>query len=1085
MNKFRISALACLLLILSAQQAHAQNAYAASDLSVGDSISVDDVWYIVGKNLVTNGDFDEDPADNNNYIVGWTGGDYNQMTTTYWNWNESGGYDDGPYISATASKGASSAYSMGQRWSIEADSKYYFSFWLSGVTGEAQYYVISITNVESSTGGQNEYTSYAEANGGTALMLLGQNGEATEDPLGFVNYSEDGDWVNTAITFDSEECTYLQFSARWLNTGNGFDGFGLYKLYDPETTTRYELLEIEATSLQDEAYDLLNELYDANALVFAEILEVYTDDGYFDAEGDEEAMQAYIDQMEAYLLEGEQVIEQITVLDALLEEAESKLDLGYAGASDLESVIDQATTFADDGYGDLEAISEMIDTLEDAITAYLFSQEATADNPADYTFLISCPYFLGDNDLVSITYLDDNAGIASIEYTNGDNYSNGSAPSDASSDGWYTGTSGGDQRLNYTVGRVCWNAWRTGDYTVAIYQDLTDLPNGYYTISAEMVTQTTCITDQHLLAKGSTSTVSPVLTYDNMTDGTSGEWEWLTTEKALVLNGNLTIGAEGGQLYDEDGNLAYPENYSTYRGGWFVITNWRLLYYGEASAEDVQSFYDDVVAEANAYLDSVYYAADKAQLASYIATYSSATTADEMATAMDSLNYAIEQAQASYEMYLSISQGTLLELQNAIADGSYSENQIAVAQTAVDILLALEAADDATYTNMENYADILDYYLDSYLPALAEAEALTISDETAAAALAGTIASQVSALSTLTDLPSTDELDEYIDALDYAMTLAQGQDLLASGATDLTDLIVNPTVEGSSASATGWTVYYNQSYFTSTGQSYIGDSSDRYFNSYNSTAGAMYLTAFQTLIIPNGTYELSAMMRASGTVGEEGVYLFAADGEVTEETTTDEDGSEEDVYYLADDVTAVFAAAHIAATDSFYVDSSIEKGTSYGYFGASYGPIWVEAYDAVDAGTQTSAQDAIAAANGGIGYGWFYVTLQIDVTSRQLTLGITNDSVFTAGYYDTDGVACVPSSGGWYSADNFTLTLISSDDDYNIASGVESVEATEECTTFTGIYTLDGRRITSLDDAPVGVYIVRYANNKTLKILKR
>ena len=1085
MKKFRISALACLLLIFSVQQAHAQNAYAASDLSVGDSISVDDVWYIVGKNLVTNGDFDEDPADNNNYIVGWTGGDYNQMTTTYWNWNESGGYDDGPYISATSSKGASSAYSMGQRWSIDADSKYYFSFWLSGVTGEAQYYVISITNVESSTGGQNEYTSYAEANGGTALMLLGQNGEATEDPLGFVNYSEDGDWVNTAITFDSEECTYLQFSARWLNTGNGFDGFGLYKLYDPETTTRYELLEIEATSLQDEAYDLLNELYDANALVFAEILEVYTDDGYFDAEGDEEAMQAYIDQMEAYLLEGEQVIEQIAVLDALLEEAESKLDLGYAGVSDLESVIDQVTTFVDDGYGDLEAISEMIDTLEDAITAYLFSQEATADNPADYTFLISCPYFLGDNDLVSITYLDDNAGIASIEYTNGDSYSNGSAPSDASSDGWYTGTSGGDQRLNYTVGRVCWNAWRTGDYTVAIYQDLTDLPNGYYTISAEMVTQTTCITDQHLLAKGSTSTVSPVLTYDNMTDGTSGEWEWLTTEKALVLNGNLTIGAEGGQLYDEDGNLAYPENYTTYRGGWFVITNWRLLYYGEASAEDVQSFYDAVVAEATAYLDSVYYAADKALLASYIATYSSATTADEMATAMDSLNYAIELAQASCEMYTSISQGALLDLQTAIADGSYSENQIAVAQTAVDILLALEAADDATYTNMEDYADILDYYLDSYLPALAEAEALTISDETAAAALAGTIASQVSALSALTDLPSTDELDEYIDALNYAMTLAQGQDLLASGATDLTDLIVNPTVEGSSASATGWTVYYNQSYFTSTGQSYIGDSSDRYFNSYNSTEGAMYLTAFQTLIIPNGTYELSAMMRASGTVGEEGVYLFAADGEVTEETTTDEDGSEEDVYYLADDVTAVFAAAHIAATDSFYIDSSIEKGTAYGYFGDSYGPIWAEAYDAVDAGTQTSAQDAIAAANGGIGYGWFYVTLQIDVTTRQLTLGITNDSVFTASYYDTDGVACVPSSGGWYSADNFTLTLISSDDDYNIASGVESVETTEECTTFTGIYTLDGRRIQRLDDAPAGVYIVRQANNKTLKILKR
>ena len=1072
---------ALLVALFGVQAARAQNAYATSGLSVGDSVQLDDVWYIVGKNIVTNGDFDEDPSDNNGYIVGWRSGASAQMTTTYMNWSETGGYDDGAYIYTMGNYGATNAGSIGQYWEVDAESQYYFTFWLKDQTWSNQYIIVYYAD-EVPTPGTSE----------SGYEIIGMAGTSADGILGYANYDEEGtgEWVNTSITIETEEHTYLGFSARWCS-GVGFDGFGLYKLYDPETTTRLDLLEIEASSLMEEGYDLLGDLYDVNALIFAETFEVYIDDAYYDAEGDEEAMEAYIEQMELYIDEAEQLISLIPTLDELIAEAESDLELGYEGASALQTAIDEASDFAENGYGDYETTYAAYEALEEAIQTYLFSQTATADNPADYTFLVSTPYYLSDNDLISITYLDDNAGIESLTYVNEADYTSGSAPDDSSSDGWYIGTSGGDQRLNYWGGRVCWNAWRTGTYTAAIYQDLEDLPNGYYSISCEMITQPGCISDQHLVANGTTSTVSPTLTSD---DSDNEVWEWLTTEKALVLNGTLTIGAEGNQLYDDDGNLAYPGTYTDYRGGWFLVTNWRLLYYGEASTEDVQGYYDAVLAEAQALVESVYYAADKAQLESYIATYGSASTVDEMATAMDSLNYAIEEAEASIAEYETIAAGSLLTLQTGISDATYSANEIAIAQAAVDVALAMEAADDATYTEMDDIETILAYYIDSYLPVLEEAEGLSISNELAAEALAATISEQVAALSAISELPTTDELDEYIDQLNTAMAICQGQDLLDSGATDLTTLIVNSTVDasGNYVVPDGWNAHYNSGdKYTTTGQDYMDDGSDRYFDSWTSSAGLVDYTAWQVLTLPNGTYELGAMMRASGTtaatsdtgVGQEGVYLMAIDGTLTE-SYTDADGNEADTLYLDASLTAVFAPAHVQATDSFYIDNTLTKGSSYGYFTDSYGPIWAEAYDAVDSDNYTSAQDAIAAANGGIGYGWFYNSLQVTVTGRQLTIGVTTDSIITAGHTDTEGYACVPFSGTWFSADNFTLTLISSDDDYNIASGIESVATEEEQTTILGIYALDGRRISSLSEAPAGIYIVRQAG-KTIKVLKR
>lgn len=92
---------------------------------------------------------------------------------------------------------------------------------------------------------------------------------------------------------------------------------------------------------------------------------------------------------------------------------------------------------------------------------------------------------------------------------------------------------------------------------------------------------------------------------------------------------------------------------------------------------------------------------------------------------------------------------------------------------------------------------------------------------------------------------------------------------------DATSVIVNPTVEGTSNSVVpnGWTVTKgNGNTFTATGQHYSAVSTNRYFDSWNGTAGAMLYTAQQTIKdIPNGIYKLKAAARTSGA----GSYLYA------------------------------------------------------------------------------------------------------------------------------------------------------------------------------------------------------------------
>lgn len=134
------------MLAVAAITANAQNQLVEGEFNVGDKVTIDGKEWLVGKNMITNASFDEDPAKNGGNIVGWTNGTYAQMTTSTFLWHPTGGHDGGAYIQSNKHTGAAGDGSVGQRWTLEPNSYYYFSFWLSNNSANNQYIpVISLT----------------------------------------------------------------------------------------------------------------------------------------------------------------------------------------------------------------------------------------------------------------------------------------------------------------------------------------------------------------------------------------------------------------------------------------------------------------------------------------------------------------------------------------------------------------------------------------------------------------------------------------------------------------------------------------------------------------------------------------------------------------------------------------------------------------------------------------------------------------------------------------------------------------------------------------------------------------------------
>ncbi len=1034
--------------------AAAQNELVVGDVKVGDLITLSNgsQWY-VGTNEITNGSFDADPAKNDNKILGWTIGNYAQMTTSTFAWMKEGGYDGGPYIQASKHTGSNGDGSICQRWTLEPGERYYFSFYLSKNSANNQYIpVVTLTSEESTGGGQNEKLSEG------AKQLIGKNGEDVGEILGFGNFLDEngdgvGEWCQTACSFESLEYTYLQFNARWLKENKiqaCFDGFFLAKLYNPEEMTPSQVAYLglysdvlklsEAAGFEDYSsiVDELNTYASEGAISNGTSFSNLSEDSPI------EDLQEAISLIEDKLKVAQASLAKFTEFDNLLVIADELVNspVTYPGLKDFADKVSNYSTYQAEGYfspdDDILAsdfIASAVEDLKKAIFEYRTSQVATEKNPADYTFYVENPNF------------------------------------DAQGP-WYIGTSGGDQRLNTLadeegVALTCWNAWRnSANFTDnTIQQDIKGLPNGYYSVTAKMCTQSNCITDQHLFVASSAETaVSPVMT---IAAWDPYQWEPLTTGKVLVVDGNLKIGATS------TGAADMPDGYTDYRAGWYCVTNFVLNYLGEASEEAYAAAVSKKIEDAKAQADTMHLAADKA---AYLDSISKVKTVDDLVA----LNAAAKIASASEAEYAGVMGGTYKTLQDTIA--AAPEAMISkLSKVVVDMTTNYINSAEATYTETGKYTEVLRKYLNDFAPVFdAAAEALEAVGENGKAAINSTVDGIVAKYLALGTLPAIADIDAAISAIKNAIHVAGNADVTIADGADMTCFISNPTIEGVSdvkAQVEGWTTELANSgnnNVTNAGQQVYGDG--HYLDSWNGNAGVLNVNTFQTLSVPNGTYTLSAIARTTG----DGFYLYA----------------------IADDEAPVLSEVKVVPTNvTKYIDSALksEAGTdSIDVRNDTYGEVWIEAAEKVSAAfngavageaysmynvviesndgseecpaTVDEETWSIFCANNGAGRGWSKVSLTVEVKNHKLVVGVATGDAFEGANAFT---------GTWLSADNFKLVLdkAGDNDGWTPTTGVSSVESDATIAT---VYSVSGAKVSGLQK---GINIVVMSDGSVVKRL--
>ena len=398
------------------------------------------------------------------------------------------------------------------------------------------------------------------------------------------------EWTKHEIEFTptAEFTMEFGFESSGGSASNPFlciDGIKLYKIgeADQEVLQRQDL-EVIIAQIEDQIgivgeaglAGVVSELEGAAAVA----LEAYDN---YDLTAEE--MEQTLKNCRTTLEQSAMALAQVNSITSMIEKMERVAETtDYPGKQTFEQSISQMSESLWSGTS--EQILPLYRFGKEALLAYYQSQQATADSPADYTYLITHPWFI---DEAAEPYSDGNGGYT---FPNGDSYIEGGSNStntDLTMEGWVWwrggSMSGWDLRTNWVQGRSCFNAWyRSADYAwAAIVQDLTNVPEGYYTLSAEMMTQEGCVTDQHIFATNTSYNVdrfaesydSPSLTIGGWSEDGNPVWTTLTTPVFYVgPDGLLTIGARGNHPAATDSLYNYTSE------GWFLATNFRLNYYG-------------------------------------------------------------------------------------------------------------------------------------------------------------------------------------------------------------------------------------------------------------------------------------------------------------------------------------------------------------------------------------------------------------------------------------------------------------------------------------------------------------------------
>ena len=883
-------------------------------------------------------------------------------------------------------------------------------------------------------------------------------------------------WTKHEFEFTPTARFTMQFGYQAANAGSGgqpivaLDGIKLYKIGEAD---RADILQ----AMENECNDLAGLATGAGYDGLAGQIGDYS----FELEGidteDADAFAAAIDAADAVMEKFKAALAEMENVDAMLAKMDKIMQTtDYPGKADFQTVFVKLLYYKEGPYtGEGEDFAAWIlGAVEEgkaAIRAYNFTQVATVDNPADYTFLVKNPWFIKETAQPENV---DGEWVFPLRYDaeGNDLYKEGDASSpDLTSEGWQiTGASGGDQRLNWQRGRSCWNAWKSNfEDLIAVGQTITDLPNGYYTVAADMITQpgyangTQCVYAETITGKTVSAQKLISDDYDNSV------WETISMtaeEKVIVVDGKLTIGAQG----TGDGNAS---------AGWFLATNFKLYYLGKASDDDIASAvktaFDAKVADAKDLAGKMMLKGDQKTLNDTIAKYEVASDKDAYLAAIAALNAAITEAnnsEAKYYDYLptdatleenpDLADSKTLLWVKRLLDGEeidgkpvVNDDNKAIVQFAYDYVQGWLKSDTATYTKFDATVELLKNYVNTYIPAYNEAAEVAAAAKATGKTMLNTVMADQKA-KLVSEMQTKETVDQYVADLKEVMNAVEKQNIYEdTDASDYTAYIMNPNAEAT----TGWEIVMGNG--DGSGQKsgqWMDDSGVRYFDSYHSqtvtdaetgeeTHTGLVGFKFSQLIkdLPNGTYTVGAYTRTPA----EGAYIFAG--------TTDQDTTFVEIplnyYEVMNDETGEME--QVVASDK-------------------YGPIWEAAKIKVeDIGDYTEEEQAIFNANNFVGRGWKHQEIAgIVVTNHVMYIG----SQCGTAESKTEKVF----AGDWYSVGGWTLTLTAKGNNDGWNGPVTAIETVKgESKQLDGIYTIMGVKAQKLQR---GLNII-VRNGKAMKVM--
>ena len=881
-------------------------------------------------------------------------------------------------------------------------------------------------------------------------------------------FKEDGsslsstEWTKHEFEFTPTAEFTLQFGIQSEGgAGSGaqqficIDGIKLYKIDEAD---RYDIFSSELYELQQEA---ASEELMPLVLCMDEYMTTMEDLLDKDPEGAVPVIEKRLAEFREAIAEAKSLNSLLKKMDYVLKTTEN-----YPGKEAFEAAIARIGGYVT-GQGEegADVVAQILGApaeAKEAMKAYFLSKvdAATPEDPADLTIFVKNPWFINED---AEPMLKEEIWEFPKQFSEEgeDLYKEGSKDSpDLNSEGWYVaGISGGDQRLNWQRGRSCWNAWNN-DFTgaVAVAQDLEGLPNGYYTVSADLITQGA--TDQHVFLK---SVADRKQSAEVLTVAGWDESLWTTIgmkaeEKVLVVNGKLTIGAEG-------------TGTGSGSAGWFCATNFKLNFVGKASQEEIDKaindYFDTTVKAATACADTMHFKADKKALLDTVALYKDA----EKIAAIEKINAAIEEAKKSEAKYYDyvpvnptdevIKEKTLLWVK-ALLDGQAVEGKITldaskdIVKFAYDYVQTWIKCDTAAYTKFDAVVDLLKNYVNTYAPVCEDANAQlkAMKSEVAKKELKAVMDEQKANLTAA--MNTKEQVDDNVTALKAVMNATNKQEIFENNkeAEDFTVFIQNPNLEAEA----GWTFDKGNGNTNTTSSQWLDGSDTRYIDSYNSSGLSGYIASQLVTGLPNGTYTVGLYARTPA----EGAYIFTSVAEA------DTAFVEIPLSYHnpVNDNTGDYAGQ-----DTLLVASD------------KWGLVWEEAnaiiadearYEALSDAMKAYYQ-TIAEANNSDGRGWRHMEIaNVVVTNHELLIGTKTGSGIEGSK--------TPKAfkGAWYSVGGWTLTRTVKGDDGDWTgpiTGIQNVETVKQVAD--GIYTLTGVKANQLQR---GLNIV-VRNGKALKIM--